>query len=87
MGAIVDHGRDNRETETVITIKLERPTPSRSLPLHLPRDEVVHEPATGTCAFPSCGGALRRLSAVADGTLSDGGLSTFSLFKVLLNTT
>lgn len=30
----------------------------RPLPDHLPREEVVHEPA---CACPSCGGQLRRL--------------------------
>ena len=30
----------------------------RPLPDHLPREEVVHEPA---CACPRCGGALRRL--------------------------
>ena len=44
----------------------ERPSPVRSLPPHLPRDEVIYEPATGTCACPSCGGALRRLGADAD---------------------
>ena len=49
-----------------IVIKPERPTPVRSLPPHLPRDEVVHEPATGACACPSCGGELRRLGADAD---------------------
>lgn len=32
----------------------------RPLPDHLPREEVVHEPA---CACPRCGGALRRLGA------------------------
>lgn len=49
-----------------IATKPERPLPVRSLPPHLPRDEIVHEPVTGTCACPSCGGALRRLSADAD---------------------
>ena len=44
----------------------ERPSPIRSLPPHLPRDEIVHEPATGVCACPSCGGALRPLAADAD---------------------
>jgi len=49
-----------------IVARPERPAPVRSLPPHLPRDEVVHEPATGTCACPSCGGALRQLGADAD---------------------
>lgn len=49
-----------------VAIKPERPSPIRSLPPHLPRDEVIYEPATGTCACPSCGGALRRLGADAD---------------------
>ena len=49
-----------------IAIKPERPSPIRSLPPHLPRHEVIYEPATGTCACPSCGGALRRLGADAD---------------------
>jgi len=49
-----------------IATRPERPSPVRALPPHLPRDEVVHEPATGTCACPSCGGELRRLGADAD---------------------
>jgi transposase len=32
----------------------------RPLPDHLPRDEVVHEPASG-CTCPRCGSALRRM--------------------------
>ncbi len=47
-------------------VKSDRPAPVRSLPPHLPRDEVVHEPVTGSCTCPSCGGALRRLGADAD---------------------
>lgn len=38
-----------------------RPVPVRSLPDHLPREEIVHEPASGTCTCPDCGGTLRRL--------------------------
>ena len=38
-----------------------RPAPLRSLPAHLPREDVVHEPASGACTCPDCGGALRRL--------------------------
>jgi transposase len=49
-----------------VAARPERPAPVRSLPPHLPREEVVHEPATGTCACPSCGGALRQLGADAD---------------------
>ena len=48
------------------TAKSERPSPIRLLPPHLPREEIFHEPATGVCTCPSCGGALRRLSANAD---------------------
>ena len=38
-----------------------RPTPVRSLPGHLPREDVVHEPISGACTCPDCGGALRPL--------------------------
>jgi len=44
----------------------ERPAPVRALPPYLPRHEVIHEPATGACTCPSCGGTLRRLGADAD---------------------
>lgn len=44
----------------------ERKTPDRSLPAHLPRDEIVHLPASGDCVCPACGGALRRLGETAD---------------------
>lgn len=47
-------------------VRPERPAPVRSLPPHLPRLDVIHEPATGACACPSCGGELRRLGADAD---------------------
>ena len=43
--------------------KTERPVPVRALPDHLPRAEIVVEPASGICACPDCGGVLRRLSA------------------------
>ena len=42
-----------------------QPVPVRSLPGHLPREEVVHEPASGACACPDCGGALRALGSDA----------------------
>ena len=38
-----------------------RTTPVRALPDHLPREDVVHEPASGACTCPDCGGTLRRL--------------------------
>ena len=41
-------------------VKAERVAPVRSLPPHLPRDGIIHEPETGSCTCPSCGGALRR---------------------------
>ena len=43
--------------------KPERSVPVRSLPAHLPREDVVIEPTSGTCVCPDCGGALGRLSA------------------------
>ena len=33
----------------------------KPLPDHLPREHQVHEPHTGACACPACGGTLRRL--------------------------
>lgn len=46
--------------------KPDRPAPVRSWPSHLPREEIVHEPVSGACTCPSCGGRLRRLSADSD---------------------
>jgi len=43
-----------------------RPAPVRSFPAHLPREEIIHEPAQGSCTCPDCGGTLRRLSADSD---------------------
>lgn len=42
-----------------------RPMPVRSLPGHLPREEVVHDPVSGACTCPDCGGALRPLGSDA----------------------
>src|SRR5580658_1240926 len=43
----------------------DEPPPSKPtrkpLPDHLPRDPHVHEPATGSCQCPECGGTLRKL--------------------------
>lgn len=44
----------------------ERPTPIRSLPPHLPREERRIEPAAGSCTCPDCGGTLRPLSEDSD---------------------
>jgi transposase len=41
--------------------KSERPTPMRALPDHLPREDVIAQPPSGTCACPDCGGTLRTL--------------------------
>ena len=49
-----------------VTTKVERPAPVRSFPPHLPREEIVHEPAQGSCTCPDCGGTLRKLSADSD---------------------
>ena len=57
--------RDVSAVETAAPGVAPRPAPVRSLPEHLPREEVVHEPASGACTCPDCGGALRRLGADA----------------------
>jgi transposase len=49
-----------------VAAKVERPAPVRSFPPHLPREEIIHEPAQGSCTCPDCGGTLRRLSADSD---------------------
>jgi transposase len=41
--------------------KPERPMPVRALPEHLPREDVIAEPPSGTCTCPDCGGTLRKL--------------------------
>jgi transposase len=48
------------------TDRSDRPTPIRSLPAHLPREERRIEPAAGTCTCPDCGGALRPLGEDSD---------------------
>jgi transposase len=57
--------RDVSEVETAAPLVAPRLAPVRSLPEHLPREEVVHEPASGICTCPDCGGALRRLGVDA----------------------
>jgi transposase len=44
----------------------ERKTPEGSPPVHLPREEIVHLPASGDCVCPACGSGLRRLGEDAD---------------------
>jgi transposase len=46
-----------------------RPAPVRSLPAHLPREDVYHLPASGNCVCPSCGGKLHRLGDDIDEVL------------------
>lgn len=46
-----------------------RRAPDRTLPSHLPREEIVHLPGSGDCVCPACGGALRRLGQDADEVL------------------
>lgn len=53
--------RDAAPVEDTAPETASRPAPVRSLPAHLPREEVVHEPASGACTCPDCGGVLRRL--------------------------
>lgn len=57
----------------------ERKSPDRSLPSHLPREEIVLAPASGDCVCPTCGGALRRLGEDADEMLDVAPVA----FKVL----
>ncbi|MDG6700870.1 IS66 family transposase, partial [Staphylococcus aureus] len=47
--------RDVSEVETAAPGVAPRLAPVRSLPEHLPREEVVHEPASGICTCPDCG--------------------------------
>jgi transposase len=53
--------RDTAVVDVTAASVAARPVPVRSLPGHLPREEVVHEPASGACTCPDCGGALRPL--------------------------
>ena len=45
---------------------VDRPSPVRALPAHLPREEQRIEPEQGNCACPDCGGALRPLGQDSD---------------------
>jgi transposase len=38
----------------------EHKAPSRSLPLHLLREEIIHLPASGSCVCPACGAGDRH---------------------------
>ena len=49
------------DAEAITSNVAPRPAPVRSLPDHLPREEVVHEPTSGACTCPDCGGTLRLL--------------------------
>ena len=42
-------------------VAVNRPSPVRALPAHLPREEQRIEPEQGSCTCPDCGGALRPL--------------------------
>ena len=46
---------------TESTVPPTRQSTRKPLPDHLPREPHVHEPHTGVCSCPECGGALRRL--------------------------
>ena len=46
-----------------------RPVPVRSLPAHLPREEIVHLPVSGDSVCPSCGCKLHRLGEDSDEVL------------------
>lgn len=53
-----------------LSVLRERKAPDRSLPAHLPREEIVHPPLSGDCVCPACGGALRRLGQDVDEMLN-----------------
>src|SRR5215469_15282097 len=61
-GAAEDDAKPAAEAEGAPPAR-ERKKPKRKpLPDHLPREEVVHQPADGTaCTCPDCGGAMSRL--------------------------
>ncbi len=46
--------------------EVDRPSPVRALPAHLPREEQRIEPEQGSCTCPDCGGALRPLGQDSD---------------------
>lgn len=48
------------------TAPVDRSSPVRALPDHLPRIEQRIEPDAGSCACPACGGALRPLGQDQD---------------------
>lgn len=47
-------------------VAIDRPSPVRALPAHLPREDQRIEPEKGNCACPDCGGALRPLGQDSD---------------------
>ena len=47
-------------------VAVDRPSPVRTLPAHLPREEQRIEPDQGNCTCPDCGGALRPLGQDSD---------------------
>ncbi|WP_414714437.1 IS66 family transposase, partial [Sphingobium sp.] len=47
-------------------VQADRPSPVRTLPAHLPREEQRIEPEQGSCTCPDCGGALRPLGQDSD---------------------
>nr|WP_236613064.1 IS66 family transposase zinc-finger binding domain-containing protein [Sphingobium quisquiliarum] len=47
-------------------VAIDRPSPVRALPAHLPREEQRIEPEKGNCTCPDCGGALRPLGQESD---------------------
>lgn len=46
---------------------VDRPSPVRALPAHLPREEQRIEPEQGNCTCPDCGGALRPGASAREG--------------------
>lgn len=59
--AEAEHGATEGTEPTPIAAERERPF-RRPLPGHLPREEIMHGPASAeSCRCPRCGGAMRRL--------------------------
>ena len=64
-----DRAEHSTDSEAPVSAPLDEAGPKparRSLPDHLPREEVIHP---GPCACPSCGGKLRRIGSDVTETL------------------
>lgn len=58
----------NVAAKPIVSEAVTRPM-RKPLPAHLPREPHVHEPTSGSCQCPTCGGTLRRLGEDASEVL------------------